>query len=217
MTAPLLSNMAKPYLFLGYFSFETIMLAVLGIHTVICISLVALASSVVDVEMYGFTLNTTLQLVAGTWGLLGIVSIVSALVGWSQQRETPMAVYFWYLLISAVVLAVIFVYLATNNSKCYFIHEDLQTQRIGYSFLCSIVASAIFFVGLAAVAAVLFAVYTIVQVQGMIRESVREQLSERSRLLLREKQIEAARAAGCPDSWRNGCQYASYHQAQRFA
>lgn len=186
MTAPLLSNMAKPYLFLGYFSFETIMLAVLGIHTVICISLVALASSVVDVEMYGFTLNTTLQLVAGTWGLLGIVSIVSALVGWSQQRETPMAVYFWYLLISAVVLAVIFVYLATNNSKCYFIHEDLQTQRIGYSFLCSIVASAIFFVGLAAVAAVLFAVYTIVQVQGMIRESVREQLSERSRLLLRE-------------------------------
>ena len=26
--------------------------------------------------------------VAGTWGLLGIVSIVSALVGWSQQRDT---------------------------------------------------------------------------------------------------------------------------------
>ena len=29
--------------------------------------------------------------VAGTWGLLGIVSIVSALVGWSQQRDTGVA------------------------------------------------------------------------------------------------------------------------------
>eukprot|EP00438_Fugacium_kawagutii_P007143 Skav221399 [mRNA] locus=scaffold1029:408358:420115:+ [translate_table: standard] len=192
MTAP---SSRKPVRFLGYFSFETIMLVVLGINTVISIILVATASSVVDIEMYGFTLNTTMQLVAGTWGLLGIVAIVSAMVGWSQQRETPMAVYFWYLLISAISLAVLFVYLAAHNSKCYFIHEDLQTQRIGYSFLCSIVASAIFFVGLATVAAVLFAVYIILQVQGTIRESVREQLSERSRLLLREKQMEAARMA----------------------
>ena len=34
-----------------------------------------------------------------------------------------------------------------------------------------------------------------------------------TRHVTREKQIEAARAAGCPDSWRNGCQYPSYHQA----
>ena len=179
---------------MGYFSHETIMLLVLGIHAVICISLVATMSSVVAIELGGFSLSTTNQLVAGTWGLLGILCIVSALVGWAQQRETPMSIYFWYLFISALALTVLFIYISMFNSKCYFVREDLQTQRIGYSFLCSIISSAIFFVGLGVVSATLFALYIIACVQGTIRNSVREELSETSRLLLREKQMEAARA-----------------------
>ena len=57
--------------------------------------------------------------------------------------------------------------------------EDLQSQTISYYFLCSIVATAgralcsgftwleaIFFIGLAVLASVLFGVYIIVQVQA---------------------------------------------------
>ena len=61
----------------------------------------------------------------GTWGLLGIVSIVGALVGWSQQRETPMALYFWYLAATALFLAVAFVMMASSNSKCLSAFKEL--------------------------------------------------------------------------------------------
>ncbi|CAJ1348817.1 unnamed protein product [Effrenium voratum] len=187
--APVLYNEAskKTTLFLGFFSFETIMLLILGIHSVFCIFLLATASPIVDLDLGAFTIDTTVQIGCGAWGLLGIMCIVAALVGWFQQRETPMAVYFWYLVVTAVLLAAVFVYLVSSNHKCYFVKEDLQTQRIGFSFLCSVIGTAIALCGLAAVAAVCFALYTISQVQVQIKETVNESVSESSRLLLREK------------------------------
>ncbi|CAJ1406439.1 unnamed protein product [Effrenium voratum] len=189
--APVLYNEAskKTTLFLGFFSFETIMLLILGIHSVFCIFLLATASPIVDLDLGAFTIDTTVQIGCGAWGLLGIMCIVAALVGWFQQRETPMAVYFWYLVVTAVLLAAVFVYLVSSNHKCYFVKEDLQTQRIGFSFLCSVIGTAIALCGLAAVAAVCFALYTISQVQVQIKETVNESVSESSRLLLRSREF----------------------------
>jgi len=197
----LLGAMLPPYeapnknaLFLGYFSFETVMLLILGIHAFCCIFLVANASPVVEISYFGFTLNTTVQTGLASWGLLGIVCIVCALIGWSQQREFPMAVYFFYLLVTTLVVSAFFVWLSTVGWQCAVGTEDLQAQRIGFSFVCTVISSAIVLVGLAVTSGVLFGLYTIYQVQAQIHESVVESLSETSRLLLKEKQDDISKA-----------------------
>eukprot|EP00439_Symbiodinium_sp_Y106_P028919 s581_g3.t1 len=219
MIPPPLYNQApkKMALFLGYFSFETVMLIILGIHAFFCICLVANASSVVEFSYRGLKISTNTQLALATWGLLGVLAITAALVGWYQQREFPMAVYFWYLFVTTILVIALMFWVASTDWECSLVQEDglseklagfpsvpkimlgfspedMQSQRIGFSFLCTVLSAAVLLVGLAIVAVVLFALYTIYQVQATIHETVLESLSETSRLLLREKQNEISKA-----------------------
>jgi len=171
-------------LFLGHFLPENCMLLVIACHAAVCVFFIATTSSVVQVDVAGYTITPELQIGLSCWSLFGIFTIMGAIIGLNWGRVFPVTLYFGYLIVSGVMLAAISFDLVRRSGECVFVKQDLDTQRLGNAFSCSIITGMVVLICLTLQILAGFSCYVVWMVKEDLWRS--QERGESSSLLLRD-------------------------------
>lgn len=109
-----------------------------------CISIIASVSSRGQLRVSSFYLSSELQMLAGTWAFLGIPIAVCAGVAALYRMETPLRVFFFYLLISFFCGVAIPIWFLASGSLCDTVVTP-EVQKMGSSFVCGFTDTFTFF------------------------------------------------------------------------
>mmetsp|Transcript_57824 Transcript_57824/g.102711 ORF Transcript_57824/g.102711 Transcript_57824/m.102711 type:complete len:219 (+) Transcript_57824:80-736(+) len=183
----------KEYRFLGILTHEQCMLCVCSFNAAICVFCLGTVSPEIDLKFAGVTVGTGFQMCVGAWALIGIFAITSGLIGFAQERVFPLAVYFWYL-VATTVLMVLFLFFLVKKSatECVFVHEGFQTQRVGNNFSCTLWSFAVLVAAMGITACMCFALWAVSRVKDKTGLHVDESIGESAALLLRQKGAQSA-------------------------
>lgn len=135
---------------------EAICLAVL----VFSLLVISAVSSAEPLQIVGLTVPPTLQVAAGTWAFFGIPLAIMAGVGAVYQVESNLRLFFYYLLASFFVGAVIPVWLLLTGSVCNVV-VDREVQQMGSAFVCGFTDAFVFAWSLIIGLAHLYVIYVV--------------------------------------------------------
>lgn len=110
---------------------------------VVQVSLIAVCSSQVDMDVFGVIISPRVQVLAGAWAFVGIPVVVCAGVGNVYRIELTLRVFFWYLLVSFFLGVSIPVYLLATGTICTTLVVE-EVQKMGSVFVCSFTDTVIF-------------------------------------------------------------------------
>jgi hypothetical protein len=108
------------------------------------ISVIASVSSRGQLRVSSFYLSVQLQMLAGTWAFLGIPIAVCAGVAALYRMETPLRVFFLYLLVSFFFGISIPIWFLASGSLCDTVVTP-EVQQMGSSFVCGFTDTFTFF------------------------------------------------------------------------
>lgn len=107
------------------------------------ILVVSICSSTTPVRVMGVTVTPLWQVVAASWGWIGIPIVIMAGVGAVYRIAENIMIFCYYLLGSLCIGAAACVWLLTSGSACGAVVAP-EIQRMGSSFVCSFTDAFIF-------------------------------------------------------------------------
>mmetsp|Transcript_88343 Transcript_88343/g.248849 ORF Transcript_88343/g.248849 Transcript_88343/m.248849 type:complete len:269 (+) Transcript_88343:47-853(+) len=112
----------------------------------VSIWLIAICSSQESIRLQGVVVSPTLQVLAASWGFVGIALSINAGVGAFFRIEAPLKAFFWYQVASCMLGMVIPCWFLISGSLCETV-VDSNVRRLGSGFVCGF-ADTFFFVWL---------------------------------------------------------------------
>jgi len=108
------------------------------------ISIISSVSSKATLQVSTFTVSPTLQIAVGSWGFVGIPLSIAAGVAALYRVETPLRIFFLYLLVSFFFGIGIPIWFLASGSLCDTVVTP-EVQRMGSSFVCGFTDTFTFF------------------------------------------------------------------------
>lgn len=131
----------SPPMFLGTYPLTVGVQVICVCHAILCIFFIAVASSVVTVRFWDIQFRPELQVAIAAWHLLGIAIVSAAFVATHWRQSLALRVYFYYLVLATAIWCVWLVQLFHEGAVCAFVTRDKQSQRVGLSISCGLVAA----------------------------------------------------------------------------
>uniref|UniRef100_A0A7S4UJ76 Uncharacterized protein n=1 Tax=Alexandrium monilatum TaxID=311494 RepID=A0A7S4UJ76_9DINO len=178
-----------PPLFFGTYPLTVGVQVICVFHALLCIFVIAAASSVVTLHVYVYEVSPTVQALISAWHMLGVSVTVGALISCSLRNEFPMRVYCYYLLVTVAGWAVLTVSVISQGRACSFVSDSKSTERIGSTFSCGMISA----MGLFAMLTISVLVAYCSWLVWHMKEHLAERENAQSLLHLEDPQVKALR------------------------